>query len=181
MNLFRTLSGVALTVFFGAGLSSCLQAPDYPVTPRIEENSVTVFRRGTPQNDLRDSIEVALNFEDGDGDLGLDDTDTSGVFAYNGGRNRFYENYFIQPYYKNEQGVFVPTQPLGFENGRFIRLTEPDSKPGPIRGVLRRAILVSLLNPAFSNQPGTEYQFEITIVDRALHESNKVITKPIRL
>lgn len=180
MKLFRTLSGVALTLFIGAGLSSCLQAPDYPETPRIEENTVTVFRKNDAFG-LRDSIEVALNFEDGDGDLGLGVGDTSGVFAFRRGRNRFYENYFIQPYYKNRRNVFVPLLPLGSSNGRFIRLTNADSKPGPIRGVLRRGLIISLLDTAYSARPGTEYQFEVTIVDRALNESNKVVTKPVKL
>ena len=180
MNLFRTLSGAALTFLLGASLTSCLQAPNYPDVPRIEEKSVTVFRRSGATG-LRDSIEIALNFEDGNGDLGLDNTDTTALYAYNGGLNRYYENYFLQPYYKNRRGIFVPLLPANSFNGRFIRLMTDASRPGPIRGVLRRSIIISLLDTAYSARPGTEYRFDVIIADRALHESNKVTTKAVPL
>ena len=180
MNLFRTLRSTGFALFVGLGLSSCLQAPDYAIEPRIEEKTVTVFRRNDVFG-LRDSVEVALDFQDGDGDLGLDVSDNTGPFAFNNGLNRYYENYFIQPQYKNRQGVFVPLLPLGSANGRFIRLTKEDAKPGPIKGVLRRSLIISLLDTAYSARPGTEYRFEVVIVDRTLHESNKVVTKPVKL
>lgn len=179
MNLFRFLSGTAL---FGliTGLSSCLNAPDYPVTPKISANSVTVIRL----NDIlgkRDSIIVALDFQDGDGDLGLSPTDTTGAFARDKGRNRFYENYFLQPFYKNRQGVFVPLVSTITSNGRFPRLTEVDARPGPIKGVLRRALVISLRDTAYSTLPGREYQFQVSIADRALNESNVIMTETVKL
>ncbi|WP_201984727.1 hypothetical protein [Hymenobacter rubidus] len=140
-----------------------------------------VIRLNDIRSGLRDSIEVALNFEDGDGDLGLSPTDTAGAFAYNKGRNRYYENYFIQPYYKNRQGVFVPVISTITQNGRFPRLTNADARPGPIKGVLRRAIGISLIDTAYSVRPGREYYFKVSIADRALHESNVVTTETVKL
>ena len=176
MNLFRTLSGAAVALFIGAGMTSCLQAPDYSDTPHIEENAVTVFRKNDAFG-LRDSVEIALNFEDGDGDLGLNITDTDGVFGDR--NNRLYNNYFVQVYYKNTLGAFVPLVQSSGYDGRFIRLTNPDSRPGPIRGVLRYAIPFSLLNPA--TVAGTELRFLVSIYDRALHESNRITTKSVTL
>lgn len=179
MNLFRTLSGAALFLSIGASMSSCLQAPDYPVEPHIEEKAITVFRRGGAFG-ARDSVEIALNFKDGDGDLGLSDADTTGAFAANGGRNRFINNYFIDVFYRdNVTKEFVPlAQAFGY-NGRFIRLTDRNARPGPIEGVLRYSIPFSLIAP--ETRPGTELRFKVSIADRALHESNVITTKSVIL
>ena len=40
MTSFRTLGAVALLALAGAGTSSCLKAPDFPVTPSISFNSL---------------------------------------------------------------------------------------------------------------------------------------------
>lgn len=178
MNLFRTLSGAALVLSIGAGMTSCLQDHDYAIEPHIEEKAVTVFRKNDAFG-LRDSVEIALNFEDGDGDLGLDGSDTTGVLGIR--TNRFFNNFFVQAYTKNSAGTLVPLPlPPGFTyNGRFIRLTKTDTRPGPIKGVLRYAIPFSLFNPLTVS--GTEMQFVVSIADRALHESNKVTTSTITL
>ena len=179
MNLFRTLRGIALFSLAVVSISSCSTPPDFPDKPKIEVAGVTVFRLGGNFG-LRDSIEIALKFQDGNGDLGLDDTDNTGPFAFNGGRNRYYQNYFLQPYYKNRQGIFVPLTPRGDANGRFVRLTKPDAKAGPLEGTLRRALPISL-DTAFAYRPGTEYKFEVSIADRSLNESNVVTTNTVRL
>ena len=121
-------------------MSGCLSAPDYSITPRIEPNSVKVMLKNDRYG-KRDSIEIAINFQDGDGDLGLSSTDTADPYDYRNGTNRYYENYFIQPYYKNKSGVFVPLVSTITANGRYPRLTEVGARPGPIKGVLRRALV----------------------------------------
>ena len=179
MNLFRTLRGIALFSLAAVSISSCLTPPDFSDKPKIEVEGVTVFRLGGTFG-IRDSIEIALRFEDGDGDLGLDKTDNTGPFAYNGGQNRYHENFFLQSFYKNRQGIFVPLTPLGKDNGRFIRLTKADAKPGPLQGILRRSLPFKL-DTAFAYRPGTEYKFEVSIADRSLNESNVVTTNTVRL
>ena len=176
MNLFRTLSTAAVVCLVGTSLTSCLNAPNYPVEPKIDVNAVTVFRRDGSLG-LRDSVEIALNFQDGDGDLGLDETDKTGPFGDK--NNRFYNNYFIQPSYKNAARVFVPLVQAFSYNGRFIRLNAATAKDGPIKGELRYAIVFSLIDPA--TKPGTEIRFQVSIADRALHESNVVITPSVVL
>ena len=179
MNLFRTLGAVAAIGLASASLSSCLQAPDLPVEPRISENALTVFRRDGPTGP-RDSVEIAINFEDGDGDLGLRPEDTTGLYTRRGG-NRFNNNYFVQAFYKRRDGVFVPLPlaPLFSYNGRFMYLPEEGARPGPLKGVLRYAIVFSLIDPATA--AGTELQFKVSIADRALHESNVITTSSVKL
>lgn len=67
------------------GLHSCFEAPDFPVVPQIEFDSI-VFRETPPGN--QDTLKITIRFKDGDGDLGLsssDPADFAGVY-----RDRFY-------------------------------------------------------------------------------------------
>ena len=49
--------------------TSCYTAPEYPNEPQISFNNI-VFNKGTEEFDP-DSLILSLNFQDGDGDLGL--------------------------------------------------------------------------------------------------------------
>ncbi|MCC3155292.1 hypothetical protein Q3A66_19655 [Hymenobacter sp. BT770] len=190
MNLFRTLSGALLVGLTGAGLNSCINAPDYPIVPEIEFKDLQVgkYRPGGGQLAF-DTLKFALNFKDGDGDLGLSDDDIKNApfNAKTGGHNnRGYSfNYFIQPFVKNASGNFVQfvnAPPFGFVgeyDGRYLRLDGADAKPAPLRGVLRYKLPLALDGTAFS--PGQVFRFEISIMDRALHESNKITTSEVKL
>lgn len=58
-------------VFFvlAAALSSCFDPPEFPTTPEIEFESI--YFGETPDFSDPDSIVIAINFKDGDGNLGL--------------------------------------------------------------------------------------------------------------
>lgn len=188
MTVFRTLGGAGLLAFTGLGLSSCLQAPNYPITPEIDFKELRIVHV-PPAGGLDgvDTLKFYLNFRDGDGDLGLSDSDTK-VAPWNtttGGHNnrgtKF--NYFIQPFRKDNAGRFVPfINPSGFAgeyDGRFLRLDGPDAKPSPLRGELRYKLPLTLDYSTFS--PKQVFRFEISILDRALHESNKITTTEVIL
>ena len=189
MNLFRTLGAVAGLALGWAGTSSCLKAPDYPVTPTITFNSVTSTYTprvsGATANNL---LEFAVDFQDGDGDLGLD-ADDAKVPPYNsptGGHNNLStgNNYFIQTFKKNASGTFVPfVTPfgnLGEYDGRYPRLeTTTDGKAAPLKGTLRYKLLLEI--DQISYFPGDVVRFEISLMDRAMHQSNTVTTSEITL
>ena len=193
MNLFRPLTAAALFCLASAGLSSCLNPPDYPIEPAIDFGSLQVTRIPASNGQLAiDELNFALNFRDGDGDLGLSDEDIK-VAPYNattgGHNNRGYSyNYYIQPLLKNSSGVFVafttPLPPGGFGfvgeyDGRFLRLDEAGAKPAPLKGELRYKLPLSLDGAVF--KPGQVFKFEISILDRGLHESNKITTSEVTL
>lgn len=190
MNLFRTLRSTGFALFVGLGLSSCLQAPDYAIEPAIDFNGLSIVHV-PPGNGLlaSDTLKFSLNFRDGDGDLGLSDEDIK-VAPWNtttGGQdNRGTQyNYFIQPFLKDNTGRFVPfTTPsangrLGEYNGRFLRLDNPEGKPMPLRGELRYKLPLSLDGAIFL--PRQVFRFEISILDRGLHQSNKITTTEVTL
>jgi hypothetical protein len=193
MNLFRTLGVASLVCLVGAGLNGCINAPDYDSTPEIDFKSldkVYVPRSGGLL--ARDTLRFALDFKDGEGDLGLSDNDIK-VAPYNsttGGPNNRGNgvNFIIQPFKQrklpggggNFERYVIAAQ--GEYDGRFLRLDDVDgaeSKPAPLRGTLRYKLPLELDGISFT--PGDVFRFEIRIVDRALHVSNTITTTPITL
>ncbi|WP_310397979.1 hypothetical protein [Hymenobacter sp.] len=187
MNLFRTLSGAAVLCLTSAGLNSCINAPDYAEEPTITFKEVRVTHVPAGIEIATDTLEFVLDYRDGDGDLGLDPDDLLNppFFQESGApRNRNSYNYFIQPLARNLAGVFVPYlipgTRLGDYDGRFPRLVEAtDTKAAPIRGTMRYKLPLSLDGVSYFE--GQVLKFEISILDRKLHESNKITTSEVRL
>ena len=199
MNLLRTLGSAALIGLSGAlGLSSCLNKPDYANTPEIEFKEVKVTRiLPSGGNVGRDTLEFVLSFKDGDGDLGLDEIDLKSA-PYNtttGGHNNngYGLNYFIQPYKKvvvngvTSYKLFTTPAPfgkIGEYDSRYPRLNGPDGRAAPLTGTLRYKLPLSLDgNASFPGvfNPGDVFRFEISILDRALHQSNVITTSDVTL
>ena len=169
---------MALAVF------SCQKKVEYPVEPKIAYEGFTYLMN--PDSTFSGQGVISFSYTDGDGDLGLDDSDTLPPFGFN---DTYYYNMVID-YLKSENGVFVktpllsphvPTGPADtlvlFDtvtfNARFKRLRDSE-EPKAISGTMDYKLTVQ--NP-FS--PNDTVKFEIRILDRALHESNVVQTEAI--
>ena len=190
-RLFLSLGGLAL---LATGLGGCLQAPEYSTTPSISNNNVRVsrFNPVNPGETRRDSIYITINYQDGDGDLGLSAEESKvAPYAYqnaDGTLNKFNNNYFIEPLVKHpgstryERPVVDSLEVLvllrlGAFNGRFEHITGlTDSKDAPIKGTLTRTL--SLGYGDYFNA-GDSVRFNVSIADRALHVSNVVRTASI--
>ncbi|MBD2766685.1 hypothetical protein IC235_02120 [Hymenobacter sp. BT664] len=187
MSLFRTLSGAALVCLAGASVSSCLNAPDYPIEPQIDFKEVQVTRVPASGGNLAvTTLKFVLNFRDGDGDLGLspDDIEVAPWNARTGGpNNRGYGlNYFIQPFLKDPvTGQFVRfvIDSPGEYDSRYPRLDGADAKPAPLKGELRYELPLSIDRTFLRS--GQVFRFEISIMDRALHQSNTITTSEVTL
>lgn len=182
MTMFRTLKiGAAAMVALTAGLlTSCLQAPEYPITPNIDFKDIQVVRNnpGGGQTPV-DTVKISVDFTDGDGDLGLGEEEKGAPYNpsdANGNYNRTTDNYFIKAYRRaspsQEFEEFVAGTPQGY-NSRFPKLFSSDAKPGPLKGTLTLTLNLFLGSPF---RPGEEVRFEVSIMDRALNESNKITT-----
>ncbi len=169
---------MALAVF------SCQKKVEYPVEPKIAYEGFTYLMN--PDSTFSGQCVISFSYTDGDGDLGLDDSDTLPPFGFN---DTYYYNMVID-YLKSENGVFVktpllsphvPTGPADtlvlFDtvtfNARFKRLRDSE-EPKAISGTMDYKLTVQ--NP-FS--PNDTVKFEIRILDRALHESNVIQTEAI--
>jgi len=156
---YGVIGMVALFVLF---LSSCHE-PKFDKTPVITFKSIEKIT-----NDLGcdDKATLTIHFQDGDGDIGLDDTDIQTPFDT---ASLYFFNWFID-FYEKQNGAFVKTDIN--QNARIPKLstTYPESIEGDLSIEL------------FINNPYSTYdtvRFECYIVDRELHQSNVVITPEI--
>ncbi|MBX0290253.1 hypothetical protein K3G63_07375 [Hymenobacter sp. HSC-4F20] len=192
MTILRTLCCVALFGFTGAGAVSCISPPDYSDTPEIEFKNIYTQRFDRAIGTY-DSVAVTVAFKDGDGDLGLNNGETSPPFnEFNiVGRdtipNKYYNNYFMSLQVQETDGTYsdLPLTGLNF-NSRYPLLT-PESqgdRKAPLKGDLTLGLKI-FQGSIQSFRPDLpmplSVRFKVYIVDRALHESNTVLTSPITI
>lgn len=162
-------------------LNSCVQTPDYPVTPEIEFESITKFNKltvdGFGEQTKIDSLVMRVKFKDGDGDLGITDAEIKANPKY-----KDFKNFLVDTYLKkNGNWVQLNLSPAlgGLMNFKF----KPNQKVGPIEGSIDYSAqfvyaFYKGYSPLFTPKNDT-LKFKIQIVDNAFHQSNVVETTPI--
>jgi len=73
MDISKTAKWTTMFLIAGFLTSACFEKPTFPVIPSISLNELYFT---STSNDLLDSLITIVNFEDGDGDLGLDSWET---------------------------------------------------------------------------------------------------------
>ncbi|SNC65948.1 hypothetical protein SAMN06265337_1445 [Hymenobacter gelipurpurascens] len=180
MTISRTLGFGALLLLASIGISSCLSPPDYPDTPEISFKNIQKTRVDTITG-LFDRVVVTVSFKDGDGDLGLDNGDTSPPYneldPITQLPNRYYNNYFFQPQIQNGSGQFEDYNLSFSYNARYPRLspTNQGDRKEPLKGDLN--FKQQFFQGTFPRN--SVVRFKVKIVDRALHESNEITTEPV--
>jgi hypothetical protein len=151
-----------ILIFF---LTSCQQEPKFPDTPEI---SFVSFEKVDSSTTVDDQGILTLHFQDGDGDIGLDEDDTETPFDTS---SIYYYNFFIK-YFEKQNGEFVAVELPMTNNARIPRLS--DDVPESIEG----DISITLYINNYTSQYDT-IRFECYIVDRELHQSNTITTPEI--
>jgi hypothetical protein len=147
-------------------LSSCLKQEEFPNRPDIEYLG---FVPNTQATSKFDSLGfVKFSFTDGDGDLGLGDSDNESPFALG---DPYYFNLFVR-YFERQNGTFVEVIPPGIINVRFERLTSEGGN-GSLQGEMNVGIRASGISPFDT------VRYEMYIVDRALNHSDTIMTEPL--
>ncbi len=172
----RKLFGVGFLLVIGGSLSltGCLDTPKFDNTPSIRFNSVdtlTIFDSFSKTK--ADSIVITIDFEDGDGDLGISPTDRSDTTKLNT-LYKQWGNYEITVLEKKKDGTFQ-VRPVSVFEKLFFDTLKRDGKAGPIKGKLdfRQTL------PASRFAKLTTVKFRIRIRDRAFNVSNSVETDTI--
>lgn len=171
-KLLRVLLGCLL------GLTGCQQPWEFPVEPQITYEGLSYLMDA--DSTLTGEVELCIGYTDGDGDLGLDDSDNGYPFGIG---DPYYYNLIVD-YLKWNGSAFVVAPMLSWNqqtqsydtisfNIRFKRLIDGD-EPKPIQGTFEPTL--SLRNPY---APHDTIKLRIHIVDRALHESNTIETNSI--
>jgi hypothetical protein len=190
MNLFRLAQTAGLLSLGAVGFTGCLSAPSYSNTPEISFERIDRTRYNTTTGGIVDSVFITINFQDGDGDLGLSNTEaTSAPF---GSSSTPYRNHLVTPFIKNPSTgrydsarTVYPYLPKVSYYSTFDHVSNTtDNRASPLRGTLTRRFGFALgspfLNPNYTPTATTqEVKFTISIFDRAKHRSNEVETTSI--
>jgi hypothetical protein len=175
----------ALLLLTGLTVSSCLEPPDYPDTPTIGFQSIT-SKRITDNTGTYDQVTITVSFRDGNGDLGLTNEDKVPGSPWaernpDGSFNPYYNNYYLTPYIRNTaNGEFVELElpdPSFNYNSTYPPLAT-DGREAPLRGDLSFSYNFYVGSPFRSGQV---VRFDVSILDRALNQSNTVTTDPITI
>ena len=164
----KTLSKILLILVFllSVILFSCKKKEQYPVIPHIEYID---FTKIPTANNIDDKGTLKFSFTDGDGDIGLDPSDT--LAPYNPG-SPWYFDLFIT-YYEKQKGNYVAVV-LPMENNSRIPVITPEGVNKSIKGDIEVEL--------FINNPISSYDticYNVQIADRALNLSNTIRTPDI--
>lgn len=146
-------------------LSSCKNKEKFSVVPHIEFVSLEKVDNGSGSDS---QANLTIYFQDGDGDIGLDETDKDSVFAID---SYYYYNFFIDLYEKTN-GVWVRQELPTPLHARIPHLS--NSVPESIEGKLT---ITTFINNPYSTHDTVRLQ--CFIVDRALNHSDTITTPEI--
>ncbi|MBK9177315.1 MAG: hypothetical protein IPM46_13480 [Flavobacteriales bacterium] len=160
---WRVKVGGGLALLLSLVLSGCVKRDSFPPEPTLKFKSFTQFG---------DSASLVVLFTDGDGDIGLDDSDNQPPF--NTGSDYYYNLFLEYEEYRSVTASWVPISlalPLRY---RIPRIT-----PTGQNKALEGEIAVALAWPIIPDNVVDTVRFQVRLVDRALRESNRVPTDPI--
>ena len=151
-----------------ASLVSCKKAKTYSVEPSLTFKDLVKI---TNSQGVDESADLTISFIDGDGDIGLAESDT--MPPYNP-ESIYYYDFFINFFIKHN-GVFEP-YPLVIPASQRIPYINHSGKDQSLSGDI--IMHLDFIGFQFNNDT---LRFETYIYDRALHKSNTVTTSEIIL
>lgn len=160
----RIIGGIC-TFILAVSFIGCRHEEPYSIIPYIEFVSLEKVDDCSGHDS---QATLTLYFHDGDGDIGLDETDKKPYFQPD---SQYYYNLFIYLYEK-QQGEWVALDLPTPLHARVPHLS--NDVPESIEGTL------SILT--FINNPSSVYdtvRLSCYLVDRALHHSDTIITPEI--
>lgn len=153
------ISKIALITVLIVSFSSCRKTEDYPDTPEIEYKSFETYK---------DSAVFTFSFTDGDGDIGLRKSDTTGKFSVG---QKYYYNLFLE-YYEMKNGQF---EKIDLIVPFYYRIPFVDNEG---RDKTLQGDISVTLTPFYYDftSPYDTLKYEAYLVDRDLNESNIIET-----
>ena len=155
-----SIAGVILAFLI---LSSCMKEKDFPIEPQIAFRSFT--KVVIPPDSIPQLLILSISFTDGDGDIGLYPNDTLPPYDF---------NLFID-IYKMINGqmelIVFPDTTASFNSRIPVVAENPDKKP--MEGVIEYNFDYPLIRSFLLNDT---LAFDVSLKDRALHQSNIVRT-----
>src|SRR5688500_17229988 len=132
----KLIKGLGLLSFLAILSGSCFEPPEFPVVPQIEFESI-VFVDSSDPSDF-DSLNLFLNFKDGDGNLGFNESPEDISFPFHNA-----------DFYQENNGNLEPLYTITDQSGEYDLLEIPDPTLGKL------VVFRTRKNPAYSFLPGT--------------------------
>lgn len=170
----RSFFGIGILLLLG--VTSCIDTPNFDNTPGIQFNSIDKYTVPDPfsgANAKKDSVVITIDFEDGDGDLGITPEERSDTTLLNT-RYKEWGNYELVTLKGDGKGNFTQL-PSSVTNKLFFPVLRRDGKPGPIKGKLDFSQIFYYSRFA---KPAV-LKFKVRVRDRSLRVSNVVETDTI--
>jgi hypothetical protein len=157
-------------------LSRCIGIPNFSNTPEISLNNLFKINKfNADQKANLDSINFAINYQDGDGDLGMDTGEKdkapfTGEYAFN----------FITTGYRKVNGryqVFKNNEKFKYNYPKL----NPQGKKTPLKGTIHLGFWLAKPDAGTEYKAGDTLRFDVYIYDRSLNKSNTITTNEIVL
>lgn len=145
------------------GLASCLTTTEYPEEPAIEFKEFIQYP---------DSARLVIKFTDGDGNIGLGQEDTTGIFCPD--ECLYHWNLFCE-YYEMQDGQWTHVE-IDWMEGVPFYYRVPKATPTGQNPALVGEISIAMPIYYLSTTGYDTARFQVSLVDRALNESNTVTT-----
>jgi len=155
---------------------SCRKDEQFSNTPQIRFDG---FQKVQAQNGKDSAGIMKIYFTDGDGDVGLNPSDT--LAPFNKG-NLYYYNFFVS-FFEKQNGEWVkvsfpPPFPGGdtLSNNARIPYLTPEGQNKTLEGTIEMGL--------FTGSPFSPYdtvKYQVSLCDRALNRSNQIETPEIIL
>ncbi|MBB6003402.1 hypothetical protein [Arcicella rosea] len=162
---------------FLALIVSCTGLPDFSNIPSISYNNVRIITKlsGINGTNKTDSLILSINYQDGDGDLGITKDELAALKKIHGDSLKT----FVIDVYVKKNGKFLRSDPKEKFGGDILFHLKESSKPGPIEGVIDYSVpfVYGLYDgvPYMTGKNDT-LKFAVTLKDRALNVSNTIET-----
>ncbi|MDP2388477.1 MAG: hypothetical protein Q8M29_19040 [Bacteroidota bacterium] len=162
----RIVTVITLIVF----LVSCKKSKEeYPIEPVLEYKSFVAYNKY--------EAFMVLKFTDGDGDIGLKSSDTTGIYDKS---TPYYYNLYIKTFYKATDGSFKDTAIYDLQTNTIdtglikqrVQFVEKTNKEDYLKGEFEIS-----LNGYRQLTSHKVIKYKIYFYDRALHQS-KVLETP---
>lgn len=153
---------IFLILFISITLFSCDKTEEYSFIPEIKYTKTDIYTGTDQLGNVSDILEVQFSFVDGDGDLGLTQADTNGVFAPG---EDYYYNLRFQIFEKID-GQFVLNE-AEKQNFRFQNISKQQTNNKVLKGDMITKLYLSK-----ENNYSDTLKVSFYIYDRALNKSN---------
>jgi hypothetical protein len=156
-------------IFSGIIIYSCVKKPTYPSTPLIAYSNF--IRYGNVSDP--DSVEVAITFQDEEGDIGLDQSDTSGIFKNGNLWLVYFYDSANAPYpyhwcaWDSSSNPLPPFDTLKIAY-RVPRVLPQNETTQPMKGT----IYAKLKRPSIKLPGHKTIKYGVYLYDKAMHKSN---------